>query len=141
MRRAAVLILIAIPGLICGCGDDTTAGLGDPVSISGKFTLDSKALADTEVEFYNSGGKTPAKYRRYTATTGADGAYQIAEIYPAEYTVSVIPKESSVIDEQGGASATATDPLAKYGAESPLRAAVSAEKTTFDFDLTSSADP
>ncbi|MCC7420251.1 MAG: hypothetical protein IT428_08230 [Planctomycetaceae bacterium] len=78
----------------------------------------------------------PANVRYVHATTDAEGKYSIAEVYPAEYQVTLMPASAAKteVDPNNAAANPANPEFAKFGPESPLRANVSATQTKFDFD-------
>lgn len=133
-----IRILSAVGLLLCTCllsGCNGGASLGDPVDVTATFMLDGQPLADADVTF-TATGNVPADKRTRTGKTDAQGTATLTEVYPAEYMVRV---NRNVQNDPENPSATTGDPaLAKYSADSPLRATVSADKTSFTFnDLTS----
>jgi hypothetical protein len=109
------------------------------VDVSGKITMGSEPVADAQVTYHSLNNEIPAAERTKTARTDAQGAYSVSGLYPSEYVVRV-EKPLPANQDPGMAAAepvAADDPLAKFGADSPLRANVSEEQTSFDFDLAS----
>jgi hypothetical protein len=119
--------------VLAGCGGGS---LGTPTDVTGKVTQNGQPLADVQVTFHALEG-LPAEHRTRTAQTDSEGLYKLTEVYPAEYQVTIAkPVDYSDVDPaEVAAEMPANDPLAKYGDESPLRANVSPDKSTFDFQL------
>lgn len=118
---------------LLGCSDAP----GKSLSVSGKITLDGKPLDDATVGFVALTEGIPPKYRYKAATTEADGSYKIEDIYPAEYTVTLTQGPDA---DEGIAAPNAiagNTKLTEFGPNSPLRAAVSADKTLFNYDVVS----
>jgi len=138
-----MLCLVGI-SLLAGCG---SGGPGKPVAIEGTVTLDGQPLANTQLQFVASEG-LPANLRSHVATTNADGKYSLPKVYPATYAVSIVEAAAAPPDPAGGPVVVVVNnnpkanKLAKWsGGNSELRAEVSAEKKTFDFELKSSPAP
>ncbi len=132
MRRFAAWMVVVLVWGIAGCGED----IGQPVVIKGKVTLDGKPMEKALIGFAAISEGLPAKYRYKSAKTGADGTYTIEDVYQSEYMVQVTPSSTAPADATK--AAVVQDPVAaKYGQDSPLRAQVAADKTEFNFDLTS----
>lgn len=130
-RLLAVLILT----FVAGCGPD----LGAPQTVTGKITYQNQPLSHATVSFIAQSG-IPAEYRFKSSTTGPDGTFKIENVYPGEYQVAVIPAEFAAEpnEDPGAMQAEPSNPkhpLAKYSAESTLRAKVEAGQTNFDFNL------
>ncbi len=93
-------------------------------------------VADAQVTFHSVNNEIPAPDRTKTGRTDSQGAYALSDLYPSEYIVRVEqPLPTNQDPGTAPAEIVADDPLAKFGADSPLRANVSAEQTSFDFDL------
>lgn len=94
-----------------------------------------KPVADANITFHGS-EKLPADLRDRMGKTDAQGMYKIADVYPGDYTVMVQKFQTGEVDPtKVTAEGPASDPLAKYGADSPLKASVAADKKEFNFDL------
>lgn len=121
---------------LLGCGK--SVDLGAPVKVTGSVTLDGKPLDKATVGFVALSKGLPAKYRYVSAVSDASGNFSIPSVYPAEYSVTLSQEAPA---GGGTAPADAAVPgnpkLAKYGANSPLRATVSKDSTTFKLDATS----
>jgi len=129
MRIAGLLLVILTT---VGCGGD--ADLGKPVPISGTVILDGQPLADATVIFSALDG-LPPEYRSHTAKTDTSGKFKLSEVYPAEYQVTVDKPAENAEEHAANPGIPA---LAKYGADSPLRAKVDGSQTEFTFELNSS---
>lgn len=127
---AAAALLMAI-----GCGGPD---YGQPVSVSGKVTLDGQPLAELTVIYHNTGG-LPAEFRTQRARTDAKGIYSLAEVYPGEYTI--LFEQVAAAPEDPGmapAHASATDSsLAKYSGDNAPSATVSESTDEINFELES----
>lgn len=119
--------------LFLGCGSDPTAGLGDPVSVSGTVTLNGQPAAGVEVIFARQDSGAPPEYRNVSAITDASGAYSIETVFPAEYKVMIY--ERSAEQDENQMQAMDVGPYEKYGMESPLTAKVGADMTEHNFEL------
>lgn len=134
MKAAFLLTLSAICASLQGCGSEH----GSPVDVSGKITNGAEPVANAQVTFHSLNTEIPAVDRTKTAQTDAQGAYSISGLYPSEYMVRVEkPLPANQDPGMAPAESATDDPLAKFGADSPLRANVAEDKTTFDFDLAS----
>ena len=124
----------ALLGLVVvGCsGPD----LGTPVDVSGKLTVEGKPVEKIHVSFTFSGEGRPAEFRNFRGTSNAQGEYQITGMYPGSYLVSFAAEEGE-LPEGEDVPAEQTGPLANVDLEGRT-ADVSADSTTFDFDLKSS---
>lgn len=121
--------------LTCGgCGK--SVDLGSPVSVSGSVTLDGKPLAKAAVGFNAISKGLPAKYRYVSAFTDDGGNFTMERVYPAEYEVTLAQEDPSAPAIKD-AAVSGNPKLAKYAGNSPLRANVSAESTTFKLEATS----
>lgn len=128
-RSLSFAVLLCL-SLGCSGGPD----YGRPVAVQGKITQGGQPVSGAIVTFHAM-SDLPAELRTRTATTSAEGAYQIQDVYPAEYKVMIHPMADPNVDPGAAPAVPDAGPLAKYGDESELRANVSAEKTTFDFEL------
>jgi hypothetical protein len=102
--------------------------------------MDGKPVSDAVIIF-NALEGIPSEYRSKTAQIGSDGTFSLKQVYEGDYTVGVVAAASATEvspDDAGRAPAVLPpNPLDKYSDGSKLRATVSAEKTTFTFDLNS----
>ncbi len=122
--------------LAIGCGG---VELPKPVPVTGRVTQTGKPVAGATIGFTAIGAGLPAKYRYVSGTTDDTGMFQIEEVYPTEYMVTVtestasteIPADAAAVVP---ASANAGK-LAKYSGNSPLRANVTSDETSFEFKL------
>lgn len=127
-----VVILITATG--CGGGAD----YGDPVSVSGKVTLDGDPLKSLTV-VYHTTDSLPAEFRTLRTKTDDQGQYSLSEVYPGNYTIG-FENVAEVPEDPGMAPATqsATDTsLANYTGDNAPTANVSDSNTEFNFDLLS----
>lgn len=132
MRLLNGLGLVLVACGASGCGAD----FGTPVAVSGKITDGSEAVGSANVSFYALNKELPAEHRTRNAVTDAQGSYSLSDVYPGEYQVMISKSQSAEEIAMAPAEPSAgTDPFAKFGPESPLRATVSADTTTFNFDL------
>lgn len=132
----------ALPALTClfltltcvGCGK--SVDLGAPVEVKGTATLDGQPLDKTTVGFTAISKGLPAKYRYVSATTDASGNFTIPQVYPAEYSVT-LNQDAAAAPAAKDAAVAGNPKLAKYSVNSPLKANVSKDSTTFKFEATS----
>jgi hypothetical protein len=121
-----------------GCG-------GAPASVSGKLTLDGKALAGSNqarvtIMFYPEAGGAPAG-----AVADEQGRYQLATgaqvgLAPGKYIVIVAATESAPTAKEGIPNKRIVTPTEYMDPKkTKLRAEVQPGSNTFDFDLTSGA--
>jgi hypothetical protein len=133
----AAVVCSAVVMAITGCGE--TASLGEPVDVTGSVILDGQPLPNVTVGFSAITEGIPAKYRYATADTESDGSFAIPKVYPAEYMVTL--NDSAADHESAKVEAVAGNPkLAKFSANSPLRAKVSDTEREFKFDVTSTPE-
>ena len=134
----------ALPAIVCsvvmlactGCGK--SADLGAPVKVTGTVTLDGKPLDKATVGFNALSKGLPAKYRYVSATTDASGNFTMDSVYPAEYSVNLNQAAEAGAAPAAPDAAIAGNPkLAKYNTNSPLRANVSKDSTTFKLEAKS----
>lgn len=123
---AVTLVALALTG----CGD----GLG-LVPVTGTVTFDGAPLAGATVVFRPGHGRLSA------GTTDAEGRYALrytddkAGALPGEHTVQIITVTD---DSDDNAASRARERLpARYNMQSELRATVSADSPTHDFELVS----
>lgn len=117
--------------LIAGCA--AGADLLEPVQVTGRITLNGAPLANATVAFVGLSEGLPADQRYASGQTDSDGRYTIEKVVPAEYMVRVIKEVPP--DPSGMVAANPGLPeLAKYSADSPLRADVD-QGTEFNFEL------
>jgi hypothetical protein len=129
LRVSPILFLLMLG---CGGGPD----LGKPLTVQGKITLDGKPQDKITVAFIALGG-LPAEHKSKSSATNAEGKYTFEKVYAAEYMVTLQDSAAPKVDPaMAPAEPKDASPLAKYSGDSPLRAKVSADKTTFDFELT-----
>lgn len=137
-----VLCMVLVCCALAGCGQ-STANLGKPVAVSGQVKLNGKPLTDVAVGFSAISKGMPAKYRYVSGVTDSEGAYAISDVFPGDYMVllsepDVAPNADNTQAAVVKVEAVAGNPkLAKYSTQSKLRAVVSAEATTHNFDATS----
>lgn len=120
-----------------GCGQ--SADLGAPVAVTGTVTFDGKPLENTIVGFNAISKGFPAKYRYVAATTNATGQFSIEKVYPGEYAVTLNQEATTAGAAAQDAAISGNPKLAKYTVNSPLRANVSKDSTTFKLEATSAA--
>lgn len=127
---SACLMLIT-----AGCSNPA-AGLGSPVAVKGKVTMDGGPAKGVEVSFSRIDKGAPAELRNYATKTGDDGSYQFPKIYTGEYLVMVYDRAN---EKPPGPDTPANDvgPYSKYGVTSTLKAVVAADKLEHNFELTS----
>lgn len=124
---SGILIAMLACGAI-GCGNE----FGSTVAVTGKITVAGKAAEKARIIFHASNNKLPAEFRTVTAELKPDGTFSLEKVYLAEYTVMF---ESLVVMDATKSAEPTPSPLTAYGADSKLRAKVTADKTKFDFDL------
>lgn len=130
----AVAILTLLTGTGCGGPD-----YGTPVTISGKVTSDGEPIPELTVIFHSSSNGLPADVRTRRATTDAQGAYQLEQVYPGEYTI-LFEKAVAAPEDPGMAPATMDDsaaPWLKYSGDNALTASVASSTTEVNFELDS----
>lgn len=124
--------LLCVGILAGGCSSEPS--LPTPSSISGKISLKGKPLPNVVVGFNAVSSGLPAKNRYVSAKTGADGKYSIAEIYPAEYQVTLV--EDLPAPDPAMAQATPGNPaLAKFQVPNKLGVTVESAPAIFDYDV------
>ncbi len=128
VRNFSGILIAAIACGAVGCGNE----FGTPVVVTGKVTVAGKSAEKARIIFHASNNKLPAEFRTATAELKPDGTFTLEKVYLAEYTVMF--ESMAVMDATKSAEPTPS-PLTAYGADSKLRAKVTAEKTKFDFDL------
>ena len=119
--------------LVCsGCGGPN---YGSPVKVSGTVTVDDKPLADASVTYHSTEGREP-EFSTFTATSGGDGKYEIAEVYPGAYEIIVAEgggESGEGMEDPGMASATAGQELQPAAGE--LKTQVGEADHTYDVKL------
>ena len=126
MKRLRRMVFLIATFVLLGCGGATAIDPADTVEVTGKVTLDGKPLGDAEIYMIPVDGDQ--SIGTFMGQADNQGNYSIAGVLPGEYEVRV----------QHMADGEPNPALEKYAAESPLRAQVTKDKTTFDFELTSS---
>ena len=125
--------------LVCsGCGGPS---YGSPVKVSGTVTVDDKPLAGALVTLHSTEGRE-AEYATFTATSSADGKYEIEAVYPGAYEVIVAEgggESGEGMEDPGMASATAGQDLQPASGE--LKTQVGSEDHTYDVKLKRGAIP
>ncbi|QDU16156.1 carboxypeptidase-like regulatory domain-containing protein [Gimesia maris] len=126
--RYFMLMIPVVFSLLClGCSEQKMADPSEAVEISGVVTLDGKPLSDAEVTFLPADGD-PLVGPALTITDNK-GSYAMSVNAPRDYKITVDRMAN------GGPNPA----LKEYqGAETSLKAGVSKENTSFDFELTSS---
>ena len=131
--RPATLFGVASLFLL-GCSSGPS--LPTPSSISGTIKQKGKPYPNVVVGFTAISAGLPASARYVNAKTGADGTYNVEQIYPAEYQVTLTeevppPKEGEMVPANAGNPA-----LAKFGPTSTLGVKVEpGTPATFDYDV------
>jgi len=127
IRYLLLMIPVLFSLLTLGCSDQKMADPSEAVEITGVVTLDGKPLRDAEVTFLPADGDPlvgPA-----LAVTDSKGSYTMSVNAPRDYKITVDRMTN------GGPNPA----LKEYqGEATSLKAGVSKENTSFDFDLTSS---
>lgn len=135
-RQIGSCALLAV--LLVGCGGPK---LPEPVMVTGRVMQAGKPVTGATIGFSAIGPELPAKYRYAAGTTDDSGQFEIASVYPTEYMVSISKPAAAATatavpsDAAAAPATTNARELAKYGDNSPLRAKVTAEETSFEFDL------
>lgn len=135
IQSGSYLLLTA---LLAGCGGE---GLPKPVVVTGRVVQAGKPIAGATIGFSAIGPELPAKYRYVAGSTDDSGQYEIASVYPTEYMVTISKPAAAATaavvpnDATSAPATTNARELARYGDNSPLRAKVSAEETSFEFEL------
>ena len=109
-----------------------------PVDVSGKVTLDGKALPNVTISFTALDKTVPVKNRYVAGTTDAEGSYSLKNVHQGEHLVQIQETGAAAVDPTNPAVAGAypgNPKLAYYGSNSPLRVKVSDTAKTFDFTL------
>lgn len=117
-----------------GCGGPN---YGTPVKVSGKVTVAGQPAKDVNIIF-QAKEKLPADKRTAQAEVHADGTYEIASLYPADYEVFL--QSSAPIDLQMNsavptAPAASALPVNENGTPVTKPAKVDAEKKDLNFDF------
>lgn len=127
-RHPLAVTLVPLALALAGCGDGLRL-----VPVTGTVTLDGLPLADATVVF------RPEQGRLSAGTTDAEGRYVLrytdekAGALPGAHTVQIV-----TVAATDDATAPAREKVpARYNARSELRAAVSADSPTHDFELVS----
>jgi hypothetical protein len=110
-----------------GCGP----GLGSPVKVSGTVTVDDKPLANAAITL-NCTEERPIEYKAFNATTGSDGTYEIAKVYPGPYEV-IVGESAEGLEDPGMAGATAPETLQPVSGE--LKTQVGSDDLVYDIKL------
>lgn len=135
--RSVCLVAAAVSAAVIspGCAGEA-AGLGTPVPVTGKVTMDGDPSSYVEVCFYLADKGAPAKLRNLVAKTEEDGTFKFPKVYPGEYQVSIFDRAEELPD---GPDKPAEDvgPYAKYGSQSNLKVKVSRGEQEHLFELTS----
>ncbi|MCA9006390.1 MAG: hypothetical protein KDA70_14060 [Planctomycetaceae bacterium] len=128
--RTIRYFILALPVMISlislGCSEQKMADPSEAVEIKGVVTLDGKPLQEAEVTFVPADGDPlvgPA-----LAITDSKGSYTMSVNAPRDYKITVDRMMN------GGPNPALK---AYQGEETSLKAGVSKENTSFDFDLTS----
>jgi hypothetical protein len=135
--RATCCVLLLL--LLCGCGGARSADYSDLglVEVSGRVTLDDIPLANARVEF-----ESPDQTCSY-AVTDANGEYRMMfnseqpGCLPGEKTVRIRMSSPENAEDPDAEDASPIWIPPRYNSDSTLRADVSADNRTFDFDLSS----
>jgi hypothetical protein len=143
------LLVVALPGLLSGCGGPPAAGYGDLVAAHGRVTLDGEPLAGAVVTFTGDDGQFAY------GLTDESGRYALQVdsatkgVTPGRKTVRVSTTARVLglnSDEEGGAESTERGGKkrakrdrvpARYHADSDLTVLVTLDRSTYDFDLMS----
>jgi len=134
MRSVYLGILsVAAVVFLSGCGNK----YGTPVKVSGKVTADDKPLANAVVTLNFTGtGDREAAARSFQATTGAGGEYEIPEVFPGEYEVTVAATGGPAVDPTDlGKQSAVPDVLVPVDGPS-LKVTVADSPVTFDIKMT-----
>lgn len=127
IRYFILMIPVLFSLLILGCSDQKMADPSEAVEITGVVTLDGKPLREAEVTFIPADGDPlvgPA-----LSITDSKGNYTMSVNAPRDYKITVDRMAN------GGPNPA----LKEYqGEETSLKAGVSKENTSFNFDLKSS---
>lgn len=134
LHRPIALWAMAVIALISGCGEDPTADLGEPLTVTGTVTMDGAPAEGLEVVFARQDTGAPPEARNFSGMTDASGKYTVENMYPATYHVSIYDRKP--VDEEN-ISAVETGPYEKYGVNSELSATIQSGQTDASFDLTS----
>jgi len=133
--NVAALTLLAV----VGCGG--SADYGEPVSISGKVTLDGQPLKALTVVYHSNGG-LPSDLRTQRAKTDDQGVYSLSAVYPGDYTILFEHVSEAEEPEDPGmapAAVSATDAaLASYAGDNAPTKNVTETTTEINFELKSS---
>ncbi len=116
-------MLLCLSGWVCGCGSQTISTVGY-LEISGQVIRKGKPLPYAEVVFVPTRGK-PTGAETLNAQSDKDGKFKLPLVPAGEYKVLVDVMVKGAADPA----------LQAYGAETPLRAEVSPEKTAFEFNI------
>lgn len=120
------VILLIVSFVVCGCGNQQMADQSQSVEISGVIKLDGKPLSDAQVSFLPADGDPLVGTA--LIMTDNQGKYTVSLNAPREYKVNV----DRMVN--GGPNPKLKD----YQSEdTPLKANITEENKTFDFDLKS----
>ena len=124
MKRLFKLNFVLFTLILVGCGSQAMVESGEPVEISGIVSLDGKPLSEAEVIFTSADGDSLVAPGM--AMTDKKGKYTVTLDAPREYKINV----DRMLN--GGPHPG----LKEYQGEgTTLKASVSKEKKSFDFEL------
>lgn len=115
-----------------GCGGPN---YGSPVKVSGTVTVDDQPLAGALVTFHSTDGRE-AEHSTFNATSGDDGKYEIAGVYPGAYNVIIAEgggESGDGMEDPGMASAAAGQDLQPVAGD--LKTQVGEADHTYDVKL------
>lgn len=129
-------IALSAVGLLTatGCGSGSGPEIG---TVSGKVTLDGKAVTDAVVTF------NPDKGRGSRGRTNSDGVYELTYVgqqkgaLVGEHAITITTKWMDEDPDTGKMVQHAETVPAKFNAQSTLRKSVESGHNTIDFDLAS----
>lgn len=140
VRHFLMLLLSMMLGgifVLCGCAASPTLGLGEPVSVTGRVTMNGEPASGVEVIFSRNGIDAPPEYLSVSAMTDSSGSYTMERVFPAEYRVMLYKRIASKKETE--AALENRDPYKQYGLQSRLKVKVGAGMTEHNFELKSDA--
>jgi len=146
VNRLHLVAVAVVSGALVGCEERMDYASLNLVNVTGKVTMDGKPLPGVTVRFEGP----PNRFA--DGKTDTDGKYELmydsnqAGCMPGEKVVRIMQggagegsdEEAPVEGPDGRVAAAAQQIPASYNRQSTLKANVTAENKTFDFDLKSS---
>lgn len=132
LTKCLISSFIAIVVLITGCSDGSLKAL----TIDGQILLDGTPLEDAAVGFTAISEGIPVANRYKQAMTDENGSFEMKGVLQGEYMVTVTQGAPPLETADLPAAVPGESRLEAYATNSPLRAKVAPDTTTFTFELT-----